>query len=110
MAIVTPLGKRLMENVADQSFAVAAVRVVAGEAQPQRRTGETLVTLLQTRGLVAGKAEGIGFLGEQLLVVGLVRTVTGYALSFGIWGVRILGLPGQVFVTGETALSQFLLQ
>jgi len=67
----TPFNIWLVKKIPHQSLAIASVWVVTGEAVFEGQ-GIVLMGCLQCICGVAGIAEGIGFVRQQLQVIGLV--------------------------------------
>lgn len=109
MAVVASGGKRIVQHVADQSFAVAAVRAVARAAVARlgRKAG---VLLAYRRCAVAAQTQSVASAHQQVGIFRLVWLVAGRTLAPAIRRVSILELLWQIGVTTETGVCRALIE
>lgn len=96
-----------VQDITHQGRPVAAVRIMAGQAVPERG-GVIPVALPQVPRLVAGTAQGVGCGLQQQRIPGIMRTVAGQALSPGIRFMGIFEFLRQFFMALQAIPGQVL--
>ncbi len=96
----------LMEEISNETFLLTAVRVVTGEAAFKGQRILFMGPLQFIFFRMAGKTECIGFVGEQLQIVGLMRPVAACTVTLRIGFMGLFVLLLQVRMTCKAVLGK----
>jgi hypothetical protein len=105
MAVTTPGGIGIMQNIADQTRIVTAVGAMTGAAVSELAR-EIAVFAADGLEAVTTQAKCGRFLDQQPAVVGLMRRMAAGAFALGIGLVSIFKLFGQAGMTGKTGFRR----